>query len=368
MADDRHKRGGEQGVLEQRSFLLALVLVTSLFLYLLKPFFGAVFWACVIGMIFYPLQQRFLKLWGNRPTLAALTTLTICVIIGIIPVFFVLGSFLQEGVDLYQRLENGDIDPEKYVGHLRDTFPAAQQFLDRFDIDLHKFKEQIYTAAIAVSRYLAQNAVKLGQGTLQFFVSLGLMLYLAFFMLRDGLELVALLVCALPLGDERERLLFAKFGEVTRATVKGNLAVAALQGLLGGIIFWSLSIPGALFWGVVMVLLSLVPVVGAGLIWGPVAVYLFAIGNWVQGLILVGFGVGVIGLVDNILRPILVGRDTKLPDYIVLFSTLGGLVLFGMNGFVLGPMIAALFVAFWGIFMREFNAPPPDAPATKRHG
>jgi predicted PurR-regulated permease PerM len=138
--------------------------------------------------------------------------------------------------------------------------------------------------------------------------------------------------------------------------------VAAVQGTLCGIIFWALSIPGAFLWGVVMTLLSLIPVVGAGLIWGPVAIYLFAIGEWVQGLILAGFGAGVIGLVDNILRPILVGRDTKLPDYIVLLSTLGGFVLFGMNGFVVGPLIAALFVAFWGIFMREFNASQTGMP------
>jgi predicted PurR-regulated permease PerM len=137
--------------------------------------------------------------------------------------------------------------------------------------------------------------------------------------------------------------------------VKGNLLVAAVQGMLGGLIFWALDIRGALLWGVVMTLLSLIPVVGAGLIWGPVAIYLFAIGEWPQGVILVAFGAVVIGLADNILRPLLVGRDTKLPDYIVLLSTLGGFSLFGMNGFVLGPLVAALFIAFWEIFIREFN-------------
>jgi len=152
--------------------------------------------------------------------------------------------------------------------------------------------------------------------------------------------------------------LFAKFAEVTRATVKGNLVVAAVQGTLGGLIFWVLGIPGAFLWGVVMTLLSLIPVVGAALIWLPVAVYLFATGNWVHGTILFAFGAGVIGLVDNVLRPVLVGRDTKLPDYMVLLSTLGGFVLFGMNGFVIGPLIAALFVTFWDIFVREFHLPP----------
>ena len=293
--------------------------------------------------------------------MAAVATLAVCVTIGIIPALFVIGSFFQEGALLYQRLQSGDIDPGSYVELIKKAFPAVQQFLERFGFDLNNLKVQLSSAAIAGSRYIAQNAVQLGQGTLQWFISLGLMLYVAFFMLRDGTGLVALLVRALPLGDEWERLLFAKFAEVTRATVKGNLVVAVVQGTLGGMIFWFIGIPGPLLWGVVMTLLSLIPVVGAGLIWGPVAIYLFAVGDWGQGLTLTAFGVIVIGLVDNILRPILVGRDTKLPDYMVLLSTLGGIVLFGINGFVIGPLLAALFVAFWEIFIREFNAPEPAA-------
>lgn len=350
--------------LERRSFLLMLGLVTVLFLYLLKPFFGAVFWACVIGVLFYPLQRRLLERWEQRPNLAALTTLTVCVVIVVIPVLFVIGSFFQEGVALYQRMQSGELNPGEYLDQIRQAFPAVQNVLERLGVDFSNLKEQIASAAITASRFIAQNAVSLGQGTLQFVMSLGLMLYVAFFLLRDGPKLVAMLVRALPLGDEREHMLFAKFAEVTRATVKGNLVVAAIQGTLGGIIFGILGIPGALLWGVVMILLSLIPVVGAGLIWAPVAIYLFAVGDWIQGLVLAGFGVGVIGLVDNVLRPILVGRDTKLPDYIVLLSTLGGLVMFGMNGFVIGPLIAVLFAAFWGIFIREFNThPTPGTPA-----
>ncbi|MAK70536.1 MAG: AI-2E family transporter, partial [Idiomarinaceae bacterium] len=114
-------------------------------------------------------------------------------------------------------------------------------------------------------------------------------------------------------------------------------------------------IPGALLWGVVMAFLSLIPAVGAGIVWLPVAVYLLATGSVWEGIVLIAYGAVVIGLADNILRPLLVGRDTKLPDYIVLFSTLGGLSLFGITGFVIGPLVAALFMAFWDIFMREFN-------------
>ena len=361
MVNKQNQPTKEQYKLEQRSFLLMLVLVTLLFLFLLKPFFGAIFWACIISLLFHPVYERLLGLFKERPTPAALATLLICLVLGIAPALFVLVSFFQEGAALYQRLQSGELDPGAQIERIREAFPLMQELLGRVGVDLNQIKEQLSGAALTISRYLAQHAVQLGQGTLQVFVKLGLMLYVAYFMLRDGRQLVALLIRALPLGDEREHLLFGKFAEVTRATVKGSLVVAVVQGFLGGVLFWVLGISAPLLWGVVMTLLCLIPVVGAGLIWGPVAIYLIANGDWVRGAIMIAYGVGVIGLADNILRPILVGRDTKLPDYIVLLSTLGGFTLFGMNGFVIGPLVAALFVAFWRIFIEEFN-PSSSAP------
>lgn len=361
---------GDNG-LEKNFFLLLLVLVTLLFLFLLKPFWGSIFWACIMALIFSPLNDRLLAIFGNKRNLASSATLSICVVLLIAPMIFVGASFFQEGVALYQRLQSGDLDLGARIERVREAFPAVQNFLERINLDLETVKDQLSGAALTVTQFIAKNAVQLGQGTVEFFVALSLMLYVAFFLLRDGKSLVSLLVRALPLGDEREHLLLAKFAEVTRATVKGNLLVAAAQGTLGGMIFWLLGIPGALLWGVVMTLFSLIPVVGAGLIWGPVAIYLLAVGEWLEGLILFVFGAAVIGLIDNLLRPVLVGRDTKLPDYVVLLSTLGGFALFGMNGFVLGPLVAALFMAFWEIFMREFNVansvfPRDDAGAGEK--
>src|SRR5690606_32799193 len=166
---------------------------------------------------------------------------------------------------------------------------------------------------------------------------------------------VDLLVRALPLGDARERMLLRKISEVTNAAIRGNLVVATVQGTLGGLIFWILGVQAALLWGLVMVVASLLPAVGAALIWVPVAAYFLATGAIWQGVVLLVFGAGVIGLVDNVLRPLLVGLETKMPDYLVLFSTLGCIASFGLHGFVLGPLIAALFMAFWGMFIREFN-------------
>lgn len=347
------------GKLEQGSFLAILVLVSAAFAMLLKPFYAPIFWACAISVIFYPLHKRLLARWPRRRNSAALFTLVACMVLVIIPVLGVATSFISEGVALFQKVQSGEVDPAAYADKIKQAFPAVQSLAERFDVDLENLKQQAVEALTGAGQFLAKRALAVGQNTFQFFLNLVLMLYLAFFLIRDSNAIIALLIRALPLGDEREKLLFTKFAEVTRATIKGNLLVAVTQGALGGLIFWMLGLPGPLLWGVVMAILSLIPAVGAGLIWFPVALYLYAVGEVTQATILMLFGVFVISLVDNVLRPILVGRDTKLPDYMVLFSTLGGLAMFGITGFALGPLLAALFIAFWGIFIREFNDVSP---------
>ncbi|MFP2768680.1 AI-2E family transporter [Oceanisphaera sp. KMM 10153] len=345
--------------LEQRSFLFMLLLVSLLFGLVLKPFWGAIFWACAIGVIFNPLQERILRLIGPKPNRAALLTLLICMVIVVLPVLLIATSFIQEGLALYQRIDKGEINPAEWLEQMRHAFPLVPELFERLGINIDSVRQKLSEAAVAASKLLAEKALGAGQSTFTFVMNVALMLYLTFFLLRDGHQLIEVLVKALPLGDERERKLFSKFSEVTRATVKGNILVAMVQGALGGFIFWALGIPGPLLWGVVMAFLSLIPAVGAGLVWLPVALYLYATGDWIAGSVLVGFGALVIGLADNVLRPLLVGRDTKLPDYLVLFSTLGGLSLMGINGFVIGPLVAALFLVVWDIFTREFNGEDP---------
>lgn len=340
--------------LERRSFLLTLVLVSIAFAWVLIPFWGAIFWACVVAVIFYPLQQKLKKKLGDKPNRAALITLLIAMVIVVIPALGISYSFVQEGVSFYQQLDDGKIKPGKFFDEIQTAFPVINDLLAQFDIKASDVREKISSGAATASKFLAEEALAFGQNTFSFILSLGLMIYLTFFLLRDGQYLIDLMVKALPLGDERERMLFSKFAGVTRATVKGNIVVAIVQGALGGIILALLGIPGALLWGVVMAFLSLIPAVGAAFVWVPVAIYLYATGSWIQATILVAYGTIVIGLADNVLRPILVGRDTKLPDYLVLFSTIGGMSLFGITGFVLGPLIAALFLVFWNIFMTEF--------------
>jgi predicted PurR-regulated permease PerM len=218
--------------------------------------------------------------------------------------------------------------------------------------NLDGLRDKITKWATQGSQFLAGQAFSFGQGTFEFLVSFGIMLYLLFFFLREGAEVARKVRQAVPLPEQQKRRLQLKFNRVVRATVKGNLLVAITQGALGGFIFWVLDIPSALLWAVLMAFLSLLPAVGAGIVWAPVAAYFLLTGATWQGMVLTAFGVLVIGLVDNLLRPILVGKDTRMPDYLMLVSTLGGLAVFGLNGFVIGPLIAALFVSSWAILPR----------------
>jgi predicted PurR-regulated permease PerM len=346
--------------LETRTFLLFLLIVTVGFILLLKPFFGTIFWACAIAIIFAPLNDKLRARWPNRSNRAAILTLLLCIMVVILPVVVVVSSVISEGVVVYDKLQSGEINPGRYIDSMHTAFPALNNLLSKFGFNIDNLKTDAINAAMSSGKFIASHTLTIGQNAFGFLVNLVLMLYIAFFMLRDGSYLVDLMVRALPLGDARERMLFSLFAEVTRATIKGNVVIAMMQGLIGGITLWALDVHGALLWGVLMALASLIPAVGSALVWVPIALYLTAIGEMTSALILAGIGAGIIGMLDNVLRPILVGRDTKLPDYIVLLSTLGGIAMFGINGFVIGPLVAALFIAFWGIFIRDVNIDDPD--------
>lgn len=343
-----------------KAFLLLLICVSLAFLAILWPFYDAIFWGVVLAILFAPLHRRLLQRLPMHPNLAALIMVGLCLVVVILPMTLLGLSLVQEATHIYERLRSGQLNLGLYFQQIIAALPAwAVELLARLELtSMEAVQHKLSSVAVQASQFVATRALNIGQNTFQFLVSLGIMLYLLFFLLRDGAALVARLRDAVPLDEAHKNHLGAKFTTVIRATVKGNVLVAASQGMLGGFIFAVLGIQGALLWGVLMAFLSLLPAVGAGLIWGPVAIYFLATGAVGQALILTGFGVGVIGLVDNLLRPILVGKDTKMPDYVVLISTLGGMALLGLNGFVIGPVIAALFMATWDIFAVEKSRPP----------
>jgi predicted PurR-regulated permease PerM len=350
--------------LQRGAFLLLLALVTVAFGWILMPFAGAVLWGVALAILFTPLYRRLLARMKKRPNLAALTTLAICLVIVILPLVMVGISLVQEVAAVAQRMRSGELNFANYLQQIMSAVPQwLLNWLDRFGLgNVEALISKLTVALGQGSQLIATQALSIGQNTFDFLVSFFVMLYLLYFVLRDGAQLSKTIRESLPMARPHTHYLLNKFTTVVRATVKGNVVVAAVQGAIGGVALWALGVQGPLLWGVLMAFLSLLPAVGAALVWAPVAIWFLATGAIVKGLILIAVGVLVIGLIDNVLRPLLVGKDTQMPDYIVLVSTIGGMAIFGINGFVIGPVVAALFMAAWDLFASSGNledVPPP---------
>lgn len=350
-AADASPKPAPLGTLEHRMLQVLLVAVTLALGWILLPFYGPILWGAIIALLFAPLYRRLLRSLRGRRTLAALLTMVAVMLVVIVPFALVTASLAREAAGVVERLQSGEWNPALYLRGLFDAMPeSVSTLLARIGwSDFDTVQQRVTSGLAQASQLIARQALGIGQNTFEFVVGVFITLYLAFFLIRDGQAIAAAARRAVPLEPDHQRELLERFGTVIRATVKGNLVVAALQGLLGGVAFWVLGVGGALLWGVLMAILSVVPAVGAALVWGPVALHFLVTGAVWQGVALVAYGVLVIGLVDNLLRPVLVGKDTRMPDYVVLTTTLGGMATLGVNGFVLGPAIAAMFMALWHI-------------------
>jgi predicted PurR-regulated permease PerM len=339
-------------VRESRALVLLLVAASVAFVAILLPFYAAIMWGVILALLFAPLQRWLLPRIGNRPAVAAMATLLVVLIVVILPLTLLMLALAQEAAWVYQQLQSGELNPALYFHHAFDRLPAwVTAVLDRLGLVNFATLQRRLTAAMAQgSQLVATQLFNVGQNTFEFVMSLVISLYLAFFLIRDGSKLAHAIGDVVPLASAHRQQLWIKFATVVRSTVKGNLLVAAIQGALGGLAFWFLGVSGALLWAVLMAVLSLVPAVGAAIVWLPVAIYFLMTDAIWQGASLIAWGVLLIGLVDNFLRPILVGKDTRMPDYVVMVSTVGGMAVFGINGFVLGPLIAAMFIAVWHIY------------------
>lgn len=353
--------------LEYKSFLVLIGLVSLAFAWVIWPLFGAVFWAAVIAIVFDPLNQRLLIVMKNRRSFAALATVLIILVIIIVPLLVTAAALAQEASGIYGQVQSGELNFGRFFQPVFDALPRwASNPLGRFGLtNLGAVWEKMAAAMTNGIQFMATQALSIGQSTFSFFISLGVMLYLLFFLLRDGEALAERVKDVIPLRVEQREALVDKFTVVIRATVKGDILVAVLQGALGGLVFSFLGIHASLLWAVSMAFLSLLPVIGSAIVWFPVALYFMATGSIWQGIFLIAYGLIVIGLVDNILRPLLVGHATKIPDYVVLISTIGGIETFGLHGFIIGPVIAAMFLSVWDIFSKSTRV-SPEGRALKR--
>lgn len=335
------------------AFILLVVITTLAFFWLIRAFLLPLFWAVVLAILFQPVQRWWLGRVRERASLASVLTLVTILLVVILPLALLALAMSRETLLLYDRIAAGEVDLGDVVRRFRELVPMVTDGLERVGVPMDRLQEGLSSLAFVSSAWIAQQALTLGQNALRTAVLSILTLYVLFFFLRDGHRMVHGMVRALPLDDDQEWMLIRKFAAVSRATIGGALVVSAIQGALGGITFWILGISAPIFWGVVMTFLSFLPAVGASLVWGPAAIILALTGSPIRAVILVAIGALLIGLVDNVLRPILVGRYTQMPDFLILISTLGGLAVLGLSGIVIGPVIAAFFLAVWEMFAQE---------------
>ncbi len=343
---------GEQ--FRKGSVLVMTIAYAVAFLAMISGFFQALMLAAVFSGLVYPLYLWIQKKLGNRDTLASLLTIAVTLNVIVVPMISLLGLIAEQAVnvsgDVTPWIERQLNSPVKQVNAFPDWIP----FADRLEPYQDKISAKIAEFAGTAGGYLAESLAKLSQGTVSFFLQLFIMLYAMFFFLTDGPALLNKILSYAPLSQDDKNKLLTVGLSVSRATVKGTLIIGVIQGILGGLGFAVAGIEAAVFWGAIMTVLSVLPGIGVTLIWGPAVIYLLMSGQVLAGLGLLAWSAGVVGSIDNILRPILVGRDTKMPDLLILLSTLGGLGLFGASGLVLGPILAALFLTVLAIYSRIF--------------
>ena len=332
----------------QNAYYLLLTLITILFVSLIFNFAAPILWSIVVSIIFYPLYEKLL-LMTNKKSLSSMLSLILILLLVIMPSIAVLGLIGNELINFINSSENYSF--EQYFQMIPNE-SAINQLIAWSGLSINDLIEKADDFLISASRMLYQSVSTISANVINFFVSLFIFVYLTFFFLRDGEKILQHCMDAFPMKNEDESYLLDQFQKTTRATIKGTVMVALAQGFLGYLTLLLIGINGALIWGAVMALLSIVPAVGTVLVWLPIALVLFLNGEIMDASLLIFSGVFIIGMIDNLLRPILIGKQTKMPDYLILLTTIGGISIFGITGFIVGPIIASLFISIWSLSSR----------------
>jgi len=341
------------GYIQQFFFFGLLFITSAVFVWMLGKYLLPVFWAIVLAVVFYPLYLRLEKSFKGYSSLASLVTILMVILIVVLPLFLIGGMVVQESVELYQSINSNRerFDETSLLARIGEF----TSYLEPYGLSQKLIEERVGEAAVGISRAITSSLVAFSQMTFIFIIHVAITFYLLFFFLRDGQKLQKLIIHYLPLGDVYEKRLLARFSETTRAVVKGTITIAILQGLAGGLTFWFVGVSNSVLWGVAMGVLAIIPAVGPALVWLPAGIILIATGSLWSGVIILVVGVLLVSLVDEFLRPILVGRGSKMPDALVLLATVGGLATFGITGFVIGPILAAFFLSLWTIFEERYH-------------
>jgi predicted PurR-regulated permease PerM len=326
-------------------FFAILGLATILFLYLLLPFFFPIFWAAVIAGVFRPLYTRINgKL--NRPNLSTAILFLVIALILLLPTGIVGTLVFNESVQIYETLSPDTKRMDSSVQRLINTI-ADNSIARLFHVNKAMLIAKTTEVAQGITNYIFVHLTQLTQNTLGLLVQFAIMFYTLFFFVRDGDRFLRMGMKLIPIGMGREKFLYERFIVTARSTLKVTLIIGGIQGALGGIVFFVTGVEGALIWGLLMILMSIVPVVGCTIIWAPAGILMLLTGHIWEGVLILAVGTFVISTVDNLLRPILLGQDVEMHPLLIFLSTLGGIILFGFSGFVIGPVVTALLIALW---------------------
>ena len=337
--------------------LLLVVAVTVLFLAVTWPFLKPLLLGALLAGLFHPLYRWIKRLLGDRASLGAAITLLVLLFLGLGPVSAFLGIVLQQALTMSDQAipwltqHLGAASTFNVNEWVVQKFPALAKYMPTQE----QMLQQVGNVAKTTGAFLVGFASRMTATTATFLLNLFVMLYAMFFFFRDGHKILERIFYYTPLSDEDETRMLTQFASITRATVKGTLVIGIIQGALAGIAFWVAGIEGAALWGTIMTILSIIPGIGAALVWVPVVIILYVTGQYLTATLLAAWCAAVVGTVDNFLRPVLVGRDAKMPDLLILIGTLGGLFLFGPIGFIVGPIVCGLFLTVWDIYGTTFR-------------
>lgn len=334
--------------------LLLVALVTFAFFAMIRGFFMAIVMAAIFTGLLYPVYRRFVGWFKGRQTLASLITVLLFVLIVLIPLGGFIAILVEQALNASKTFapiaQESFTRKDSYIDWLESIPIIHEVFPDREDL-----ARRINQAIEGIGSFVANGLSHITAGTLNFVFLSFIFLFTMFYFLIHGKSYLEKALYYLPLRDEEEKLLLEKFTKVTAATLKGTFIIGSIQGGLAAVAMYIVGIPNTLFWGVVMAVLSIIPALGPALVWGPASIYLLLKGDVGAGIGLALFGGIVVGNIDNLIRPRLVGKQAQLPDLMIFFGTLGGLAVFGMAGIIIGPILAALFMTMWEIYGETFK-------------
>jgi len=335
-------------------FILALAVISVLAFLLFKPFLTAILMAVILAIVFRKPYKFFLKIVKNKKPAASALTCVLVLLVIILPVSMMLGLMANEAGGIYKKVsaeenfyQNRVITGLNYIKNL--------PFVQNMGIEKMLSQEELTKSFKDVSHGFLVFIQKAYQNVAGFIIWVFVMFFTLYYLLMEGKSIAKKIIFISPLRDAHEKVLLGKFISMARATLKGTIIIGIIQGTIGGITFAIVGVPSPVIWGVIMIILSIIPAIGSGLVWFPVGVAMFFMGNIWQGVTILAVGLGIISIIDNFLRPKLVGMDTQMHPLLVFFATLGGIITFGLIGFIIGPIIMALFLTLWEIYAVEFK-------------